>query len=82
MMLQHRNPGRIRSEGEANGKLERLTIKGGPPGIIRKEEDKKKGLVVEETMIVLIDPSDPSKTVLVGNLLPEEEKQKLIEFLK
>ena len=33
-------------------------------------------------MIVLEDPSDPSKMVLVGNLLPKEEKQELNEFLK
>ena len=33
-------------------------------------------------MVVLVDPSDPSKTILVSNLIPEEEKQGLIEFLK
>ena len=33
-------------------------------------------------MAVLVDPNDLSKTILVGNLLPEEEKQGLIEFLK
>ena len=33
-------------------------------------------------MAVLVDPNDLSKTILVANLLPEEEKQGLIEFLK
>ena len=32
--------------------------------------------------MTVLNPSDPLKTVLVGNLLPEEEKQELIEFLK
>ena len=48
----------------------------------KEEEEKKKGLVVEETMAVLVDPNNLPRTVLVGNLLPEEEKQELIEFLK
>ena len=38
--------------------------------------------MVEETVAVLIDPNDPSRTVLVGNLLPEKERLELIEFLK
>ena len=38
--------------------------------------------MVEETIAVLVDPSNPMRIVLVGNLLPEEEKQELIEFLK
>ena len=33
-------------------------------------------------MVVLVDPNDPSRTVLVGNLLLEEEKQEQIGFLK
>ena len=33
-------------------------------------------------MTVLIDPNDPSKTILVGNFLPKEVKHELIEFLK
>ena len=33
-------------------------------------------------MAVLVDPNDPSRTILVGNLFPEREKQELIEFLK
>ena len=33
-------------------------------------------------MAVLVDPNNLPRTVLVGNLLPEEEKQELIEFLK
>ena len=37
---------------------------------------------MEETMAVLVDPNDPSRMVLMGNLLPKEEKQELIVFLK
>ena len=33
-------------------------------------------------MAVLVDPNNPSRTVLMGNLLLKEEKQELIEFLK
>ena len=33
-------------------------------------------------MAVLVDPNDLSKTVLVGSLLPKEEKRELIELLK
>ena len=38
--------------------------------------------MVEETIAVLVDPNDPSRTILVGNPLPEEEIQELIELLK
>ena len=33
-------------------------------------------------MTLLVDPNDPSRTILMGNLLLEEEKQEFIEFLK
>ena len=39
-------------------------------------------LVVDEPMIILVDPNDPTRTVLVGNLFLKHEKQELIEFLK
>ena len=38
--------------------------------------------MVEETAIVLIDPNDSTRTVLVVNLLSKEEKLELIELLK
>ena len=38
--------------------------------------------MVKEMTAVLVDLSDPTRTILVGKLLPEEEKQELIEFLK